>query len=411
GLFETRVEGVDLGDGTFKVVSEPELLDEPFSPSEIGDAPAEPPEDATAPADLPEAGEFIDPNEVDVVETRPGLFEADLDGDGTNDVEFRGRVGDDGLIEVGRARPIGDDRPAEINEDNADEAGNTGTPEINKDNAPGLVDAAPDDADGEPTPLEPDAEDGGVKVIDIPGGEDAVDPGGPPNIFPADPKDEGQIPPPGGLDENEEIQPDKEPDPVDRLRPDGEAPPPEGEAPVEPPTGEVAPEPPAAEEQPPAGGVAPEPPGAGEQPPAGGVAPEPPGAGEQPPAGGVAPEPPGAGEQHPPDHEPPAGEHAPPGEVEVDLPELYEAPPEYASGSGGHAPPAGNGDPSTTVPVDDPSVDVPGVPAADCEPEPEDQADEPIDVNAADDGDDAGLLEQVADAVGDLWDDAKDVVT
>jgi hypothetical protein len=357
GLFDTSAVGVPIGDGQFKIVESSPLeepIPDPRGASPEPDAGTGTPEITDDNADeaeveLPRRGDFIDPDEVDVVETRPGLFEADLDGDGTNDVEFRGRVGDDGLIEVGRARPIEGDGPAGINEDNA----------------PPLIEVDPENPDGEPKLLEPDADDDGVEVVEIPGG-DAVDPGGPPNIFPPDPKGEGEAPPPGGLDENGEIQPDKEPDPIDRLRPDRESPPPEDEAPVAPPAGEVAPE---------------------------------------APAGEVAPEDPA--------HEPPAAGHEPPADVGVDLPELHEAPPPYASGSDGdgRVPPSGDGETSTTT-VDDPGVGVPEVPAADYEPETDDPADEPLEVNAAEgEGDEAGLLEQVADAVGDLWDDAKDVVT
>ena len=400
GLFETRVEVVQLEDGSFKRVTEPEVLDEPLTPEQVGvgvqpvdgaappeDAPV-PLEDDAAPPDLPGPGEFIDPNEVDVVETRPGFFEADLDGDGTNDVEFRGRVGEDGLIEVERARPIDGERPAEINEDNADEAGNTGTPEITPDNADEASTDEPINEFEDQKPEVPRDPDGDapseVVVVETP---DEPPTGDEP---PPTPKEEavGDGSPPG-IGEIEDIPPDQEPSPVDRLRPDRESPPPEDEA--DPPGEAVADVPPLPPDEAPV------------EPPAGEVAPP---AEHEPP---VAEHPPAAA---PPAHEPPAAGHEPPTETEVDLPGLYDAPPPYASGSDGHAPPAGG------VAPDDPGYEpageaVPGVPvpADDYEPETDDPADEPIEVKAEEDGDDAGLLEQVADAVGDLWDDAKDAVT
>jgi hypothetical protein len=103
--------------------------------------------------------------------------------------------------------------------------------------------------------------------------------------------------------------------------------------------------------------------------------------------------------------EPPAYELA---AAEVDLPpELYDEPLPYGAGSGTQLADA----PSEEAPgpADHPAAGAP-TPAVNFDLETDDSADEALQVKAVD-GDDPGLLEQVAEVVGDLWDDAKDVVT
>lgn len=87
--------------------------------------------------------------------------------------------------------------------------------------------------------------------------------------------------------------------------------------------------------------------------------------------------------------------------------DLFQEPPPFAGGSAIH--PVGDLIPPTEGPAE---VDVP-VPDADVGPDGlEGPPAEPIDITAEDDDDaDPGFLEQVADAVGDLWDDARDAVT
>jgi len=180
-------------------------------------------------------------------------------------------------------------------------------------------------------------------------------------------------PPEGLIDENVEIPADQE------LKIVGEADPAEGLPDVPPLPNDVPP-----------GGAQPIDPSPADDSPV------------EPPTGEVAPEAPG---YEPPTYEAPA--------ADVDLPDLYEAPPRYATGSDGHAP-ATDADQPSTGPVDEPGYEAPEVPApAAADYEPADADDKPIEVNAQGngDGDDPGLLDQVADAVGDLWDDAKDVVT
>lgn len=105
------------------------------------------------------------------------------------------------------------------------------------------------------------------------------------------------------------------------------------------------------------------------------------------------------------------GEETPTGEVAVDVPELFASPPEFAAGSADQAPPT-NLDQPSTGPADDPGAEAPGIPTSTYEPAPDGDDEEPITVSAQDDDkDDPTLLEQVADAVGDLWDDTKDAVT
>jgi hypothetical protein len=96
---------------------------------------------------------------------------------------------------------------------------------------------------------------------------------------------------------------------------------------------------------------------------------------------------------------------------EIDLSERFENPPAFGSGAAGDdyaASTAESAEPS--IPGDDPGVDVPEVPTGGYEPPLDDVSHEPRDA-AESDGSDTGLLEQVAEAVGDLWDDATDLVT
>ena len=226
-----------------------------------------------------------------------------------------------------------------------------------------------------------------VRVVPDP---DAGAPGGPEIVVDPDGEKLKQLEddsPPPGLVEKEDEVPTDQPNPVDQLRPpDGKAPPdlkveerPEQEL-------EIVDEPPVREPTDPKA----------ETP-------------DTPPVDEGAPE----GEAAV--HEPPAVDHAP-ADGEVELPaDLYEPPPQYAAGADDQAPPGG-ADPAPTTTVDDPGVhttDASVPPAGYDDPAAPVTEDEPIEVRASSegDGDDPSLLEQVADAVGDLWDDAKDVVT
>ena len=108
----------------------------------------------------------------------------------------------------------------------------------------------------------------------------------------------------------------------------------------------------------------------------------------------------------------PAAAHEAPVADTPDLPtDLFEAPPPFATGAA-----AGGVDGATdAAPVDtaDTGEAPPGLEPID---EFEGTAPEPVEdledvVGAEDDADDPGFLEQVADTVGDLWDDVTDAVT
>ena len=79
-----------------------------------------------------------------------------------------------------------------------------------------------------------------------------------------------------------------------------------------------------------------------------------------------------------------------------------------AGADGEITPAATSAEPS--LPDDGPGLGGPAVPTGGDGPAPDDLPDDPLERPGDGDGD-SGLLEQVADAVGDLWDDASDLVT